>query len=170
MGRMSSYGNSATDYVERIRTIQPMGPYYLVGWSLGGALAMEVAHQLEQAGRNVAFLGLLDSYVPGFEDVVDDVHDTFQEKEGIDLDSYRQAIKELEGTRDEAASIVSRRAEETAILRAKMKPLDAMNTALKSLETIDMDHVGRFDGKTKEEFVRLIVQMRERLSAYEGRL
>lgn len=101
---------------------------------------------------------------------MDDVHDTFQEKESIDLDSYRQAIKELESTRDEAASIVGRRAEETAISRAKMKPLDALNTSLKALDTIDMDHVGRFDEKTREEFVRLMGQMREKLAAYEDRL
>ena len=130
----------------------------------------DLTRYIRRIGSDILKGGNRENFLEEFEDVVDDVHDTFQEKEGIDLDSYRQVIKELEGTRDEAASIVSRRAEETAILRAKMKPLDAMNTALKSLETIDMDHIGRFDGKTKEEFVRLIVQMRERLSAYEARL
>ena len=57
----------AERYYHTLRQSQPQGPYYLLGWSLGGALAMELAGRLEQAGETVAFLGLLDSYVPGHE-------------------------------------------------------------------------------------------------------
>lgn len=56
----------ATAYLDLIKTHQPAGPYLLLGWSLGGALAMEIASQLEARGETVAFLGLIDSYVPGF--------------------------------------------------------------------------------------------------------
>ncbi|MFW3899603.1 amino acid adenylation domain-containing protein [Pseudomonas bharatica] len=51
-------------YVEQIRTVRPHGPYNLLGWSLGGALAIEVAHSLESAGETVAFLGLVDTHLP----------------------------------------------------------------------------------------------------------
>ncbi|MDU9390191.1 non-ribosomal peptide synthetase [Pseudomonas sp. zfem002] len=51
-------------YVEQIRATQAQGPYHLLGWSLGGALAMDVAHALEQAGQEVAFLGLVDTSLP----------------------------------------------------------------------------------------------------------
>ena len=51
-------------YVEQIRGVQPHGPYSLLGWSLGGALAIEVAHLLEQGGETVEFLGLVDSMLP----------------------------------------------------------------------------------------------------------
>ncbi|WP_347558045.1 non-ribosomal peptide synthase/polyketide synthase [Robbsia sp. KACC 23696] len=54
----------AADYVARIRQVQPDGPYHLLGWSLGGVLAAEVAHLLEQDGQAVHFLGLLDSAAP----------------------------------------------------------------------------------------------------------
>lgn len=62
-----SFADMAGRYLATIRARQPQGPYYLLGWSLGGALCMEVAARLEEAGEEVAFLGLLDSYVPGFE-------------------------------------------------------------------------------------------------------
>ncbi|ADE14908.1 amino acid adenylation domain protein [Nitrosococcus halophilus Nc 4] len=62
-----SLSQMADRYVATLRYRQPVGPYYLLGWSLGGALAMEIACRLEQAGEGIAFLGLLDSYVPGFE-------------------------------------------------------------------------------------------------------
>ncbi|MFJ2689363.1 non-ribosomal peptide synthase/polyketide synthase [Pseudomonas sp. NPDC087336] len=55
----------AQAYAQRIRTQQPEGPYYLLGWSLGGALTQLVAHELESQGQTVAFAGLVDSYVAG---------------------------------------------------------------------------------------------------------
>ncbi|MEJ2767903.1 non-ribosomal peptide synthase/polyketide synthase [Mycetohabitans sp. B46] len=53
----------ALEYVEQIRRIQPSGPYQLVGWSLGGLIAFEMACMLQQKGERVALLALLDSYV-----------------------------------------------------------------------------------------------------------
>ncbi|VVP65084.1 Linear gramicidin synthase subunit B [Pseudomonas fluorescens] len=55
----------AQAYAQRIRVQQPDGPYYLLGWSLGGALTQLVAHELEAQGQTVAFAGLVDSYVAG---------------------------------------------------------------------------------------------------------
>jgi amino acid adenylation domain-containing protein/non-ribosomal peptide synthase protein (TIGR01720 family) len=55
----------AQAYTQRIRAQQPQGPYYLLGWSLGGALTQLVAHELEAQGQTVAFAGLVDSYVAG---------------------------------------------------------------------------------------------------------
>ena len=46
----------------QIRALQPHGPYYLLGYSLGGTLAHGVAARLAAAGEYVAFLGLLDTY------------------------------------------------------------------------------------------------------------
>ncbi|EOH6270481.1 TPA: amino acid adenylation domain-containing protein [Pseudomonas aeruginosa] len=57
----------AEDYVALIRQRQAEGPYHLLGWSLGGTLGMLMAAELERQGQQVAFLALLDSYVPGTE-------------------------------------------------------------------------------------------------------
>ncbi|NWC69722.1 amino acid adenylation domain-containing protein [Pseudomonas sp. P7758] len=48
-------------YVEQLRQQQPQGPYHLLGFSLGGLLAITAAAQLERCGEQVAFLGILDS-------------------------------------------------------------------------------------------------------------
>nr|WP_274383968.1 non-ribosomal peptide synthetase [Pseudomonas cannabina] len=58
----------AARMVERIRQVQPRGPYRLAGWSFGGVLAYEVATQLLGMDEAVAFLGLIDSYVPRLTD------------------------------------------------------------------------------------------------------
>ncbi|KWW14624.1 non-ribosomal peptide synthetase [Pseudomonas putida] len=59
----------AQDYVGYVRERQPQGPYWLAGWSLGATLAALMAAELELQGQQVAFLGLLDGFVPGAEPV-----------------------------------------------------------------------------------------------------
>jgi len=51
----------AAEHVAAIRSVQPEGPYHLLGWSFGGDVAYETAVQLEAAGESVAFLGMLDT-------------------------------------------------------------------------------------------------------------
>ncbi|MFJ2529352.1 non-ribosomal peptide synthase/polyketide synthase [Pseudomonas helmanticensis] len=70
-----SLQSMASAYVAQVREKQPHGPYHLLGWSLGGTLAMLMAAQLEQAGQTVKFVGLVDSFVPSAkvnEGAVDD--------------------------------------------------------------------------------------------------
>ncbi|QQQ03726.1 non-ribosomal peptide synthetase [Lysobacter enzymogenes] len=50
------------DYLALIRAEQPEGPYALLGWSLGGTLAYALAERLEQAGDQVAWVGLIDCF------------------------------------------------------------------------------------------------------------
>lgn len=58
----ASIDELAGRYVEEIRRIQPVGPYDLLGWSLGGVLAQAMAVQLQASGEEVATLAMLDSY------------------------------------------------------------------------------------------------------------
>lgn len=51
-------------YSRRIVATQPEGPYRLLGWSLGGSIAWDIAARLEAEGREVSFLGLVDSTIP----------------------------------------------------------------------------------------------------------
>ncbi|MBN3525209.1 amino acid adenylation domain-containing protein [Paenibacillus apiarius] len=50
------------DYIRHIRSVQPAGPYRLLGWSLGGNVAHAMAVQLQAEGEEVAFLAMLDAY------------------------------------------------------------------------------------------------------------
>jgi thioesterase domain-containing protein len=51
----------ARHYVEALKRIQPAGPYFLGGWSLGGAVAYEMAQQLVEQSERVSQLLLLDA-------------------------------------------------------------------------------------------------------------
>ncbi len=52
----------AADYIAEIKTIQPIGPYSLLGYSFGGLIAYEMARQLLEQGEHVALLALADTY------------------------------------------------------------------------------------------------------------
>ncbi|TDC20538.1 hypothetical protein E1265_21765 [Streptomyces sp. 8K308] len=52
----------AEEYVERVRRVQPDGPYRLVGWSLGGLIAQAMATSLQRRNEWVALLALIDAY------------------------------------------------------------------------------------------------------------
>ena len=56
----------ASIYVQAVRTLQPVGPYMLGGWSFGGLVAFEMARQLVESGQEVPLLVLVDSGAPAF--------------------------------------------------------------------------------------------------------
>jgi acetoacetyl-CoA synthetase len=51
-------------YIDRIRTVQPHGPYFLLGHSFGGMVAFEIAQRMLGMRERVACLILLDTLVP----------------------------------------------------------------------------------------------------------
>ena len=51
-------------YLRALRSRQPQGPYRLLGYSMGGAVAFEMATRLVEAGQRVELLALVDSSVP----------------------------------------------------------------------------------------------------------
>ena len=48
--------------IDAVRELQPHGPYVLIGYSLGGLVALEMAQRLSAAGETIALLAMLDAY------------------------------------------------------------------------------------------------------------
>ena len=53
---MAAFGHDA------LKAVQPEGPYFLIGYSLGGLIALEIARLLRRNDNRVALLVLIDSY------------------------------------------------------------------------------------------------------------
>src|SRR5574337_95590 len=51
-------------YIDRVRTVQPNGPYFLMGHSFGGMVVYEMAQRLLAMGERTACLIMLDTPVP----------------------------------------------------------------------------------------------------------
>jgi thioesterase domain-containing protein len=54
--------DTAQYYIDAIKLLQPHGPYLLVGNSLGGLVALEMAQRLTANGEKVALVAMLESY------------------------------------------------------------------------------------------------------------
>ncbi len=48
--------------LDAVRQLQPHGPYFLIGFSLGGLVTLEMAQQLIAEGETIGLLAMLDSY------------------------------------------------------------------------------------------------------------
>jgi len=59
---LDSIEDMARCSLEAVRTLQPHGPYLLIGFSLGGLVTLEMAQQLTAEGEKVSLLAMLDSY------------------------------------------------------------------------------------------------------------
>jgi amino acid adenylation domain-containing protein len=87
----------AATYIKALQTIQPEGPYQLGGWSIGGAIAFEMAVQLKASGQMVSILALIDSYAP-----IQKFKDPLLMDEAILLVDW---VKNLSGLSNKALSI-----------------------------------------------------------------
>lgn len=54
----------AARYVGELREVQPSGPYRLIGYCFGGAVALEMASMLEEAGEQVDLVAVIDGSLP----------------------------------------------------------------------------------------------------------
>ncbi|WP_149551252.1 non-ribosomal peptide synthetase [Streptomyces marokkonensis] len=73
-----SVAEAAAEHIERMRKVQPNGPYRLVGYSFGGIVVHEMAARLQEAGETVELLAVLDTVPrtgpePAFDE--EDAHD-----------------------------------------------------------------------------------------------
>jgi amino acid adenylation domain-containing protein len=61
-GMPESMAELVDTYLARITSVQPHGPYNLLGWSFGGIAAHAIAAELRARGERVELLALMDCY------------------------------------------------------------------------------------------------------------
>ncbi|QBJ95977.1 non-ribosomal peptide synthetase [Rhodococcus sp. ABRD24] len=90
----ASLAELATAYLDEIRAVQPEGPYHLLGWSLGGNIAHEIAVQLRACGAEVATLAMLDSRPPDVveRDMLAAGENAPEDFDGLDSDAVRRVM------------------------------------------------------------------------------
>lgn len=59
----------ASYYIQEIRTVQPEGPYQLLGYCLGGVVAFEMAQQLTSQGQQISFLASINGKSPTYREI-----------------------------------------------------------------------------------------------------
>ncbi|MFO5491976.1 MAG: non-ribosomal peptide synthetase, partial [Cuspidothrix sp.] len=54
----------AAEYIKALQSVQPQGPYFLGGYSLGGKVVFEMAQQLLRQGQSLALVAIFDTTAP----------------------------------------------------------------------------------------------------------
>ena len=107
-----SIRDMAKNYADRIQGVYPTGPYNLLGWSVGGVVAHELAIELQRRGCVIARLILLDAQ-PSIDSSVTISSHALGEKHILEeaLRFYRIAIPEQNGplTHEQIAELVRER-------------------------------------------------------------
>ena len=84
----------AANYIKQIKTIQPRGPYFLCGGSIGGLITFEVAQQLNRQGEQVAFLALIEPITPikfaADKKILDRMKNRYESTKGIINESLKK--------------------------------------------------------------------------------
>lgn len=112
-------------YIKELQDVCSFGPYRLGGWSLGGIIAFEMAHQLIEQGHTVSLLVLIDSYTPKILDIPEDIDDSIlfisfmrdlAEMAGTDVSDLSLSVDELPSASDDRFSFILQQARKNSIL------------------------------------------------------
>jgi amino acid adenylation domain-containing protein len=139
----------AADYVEQIRTVQPSGPYHLLGWSFGGMVAHAMATQLQRDGEEVALLALLDTYLGSQHPQSQGTEDGERQIFGLLLDAAGYRPQDLEGE-ELTCDVVAELLRSTNLLPPEILKPEALSAMVESYSHNVGLHQrftpGRFDG------------------------
>ncbi|WP_275580485.1 non-ribosomal peptide synthetase [Mycobacterium riyadhense] len=153
-----SIRDMAKAYSERIKANYPGGPYKLLGWSLGGVIAQELAIELSRQGFEIQCLVLLDAV--HFADTGGAVRDQALDENEVVQDFAREMLERYltDGRTDiadqsttladdSAAELHDQREEELGPDAASKQLLEFMVENLKTVESYLSEHTpGVFAG------------------------
>eukprot|EP00516_Mucochytrium_quahogii_P005815 CAMPEP_0203757784 /NCGR_PEP_ID=MMETSP0098-20131031/10684_1 /ASSEMBLY_ACC=CAM_ASM_000208 /TAXON_ID=96639 /ORGANISM=" , Strain NY0313808BC1" /LENGTH=1073 /DNA_ID=CAMNT_0050650017 /DNA_START=3662 /DNA_END=6880 /DNA_ORIENTATION=+ len=98
--RYESIAQMCTDYEEAVQKVQPVGPYFFGGHSMGGLLAVECARIVESRGQSVEGLFLLDTaFKLSKPSVTDYIKDAFFGGMGREYFEMKAAVYAEKGSR-----------------------------------------------------------------------
>ena len=89
----------AAPYADQVQQVQEHGPYRLLGYSFGGALAHAMTAELQRRGETVSYLGVMDAYpagespdLPAADEAPDPADDDLAAMGGIGDDEVTEMI------------------------------------------------------------------------------
>ncbi|HET6879629.1 MAG TPA: alpha/beta fold hydrolase, partial [Pirellulales bacterium] len=114
----------AADYVAELCKVQPAGPYWLLGWSLGGLIVFEMARQLEAVGEQPALVAIIDAGMikPGESFSADDVAPMLLQLFPEELRPSEEELKSLSA--DEQLDFFRVRAEQARLVALNDSPIE----------------------------------------------
>ncbi|MCR1976067.1 amino acid adenylation domain-containing protein [Clostridium sporogenes] len=128
----------AQDYIDSIKKIQPQGPYYIFGWSLGGIIGLEMVRQLENNKDMIAKLIVADSYLVNTEVIDTQREITATKDEAINTKNqvkFKENKYDIKNLSEEDRNIISKGIEE----------IERNNGYRLNIKTVFIDVINRYN-------------------------
>jgi thioesterase domain-containing protein/acyl carrier protein len=103
-------------YLAAVREVRPRGPYRLLGYSMGGKVAFEMARWLQDAGETVDLLALVDIPATVPDDAEEPLEPEVPDLPGIDPETVRRHLAVWRANRDATRHWTPSRSEGRALL------------------------------------------------------
>lgn len=130
----------------------------------------DLSREIREMGKYIINSSNREEFLDEFDDIVEEVYETFQELEKVDVSTVREAGRELADVRKEAQKVIEKHIEDSRLVSAKAKPVDLLNKAFDDLKRIEVEQVKRMDPLTEQEFLLVFDEVKKKLKEFEEAL
>lgn len=121
----------------------------------------DLTRHIRDIGKNIIKTKNVEDFLEEYEDIVEEVYDTLQEEDVIDISTMSQKISAKEDLKEESKKIIEYKIEENRVESARNKPVDQLERSFKSLNNIDTTAVSRMGDENKKAFKNLLDEIQE---------
>ncbi|KMY44027.1 hypothetical protein AC622_06990 [Bacillus sp. FJAT-27916] len=127
---------------------------------------IDLTRYIREMGKSLIHSHNREVFLEEYEDVVEEVYESFQEEEKVTPQVVKEIGKKLEPVRNKGTVIINNKIMDTLVTEARKKPIDLLNQALADLKRIDIDQVNRLRGEDRKEFDKAVIQIRNLIEEF----
>jgi len=116
----------------------------------------DLTRHIREIGKNILKASNREKFLDEYEDIVEEVYETFQEQEDVTKEVIREVNADLDSTKLESKKLIEEKITETIISTIQFQPVESLQRAYTALEDIDTDQISRLNATSKQEFKTLL--------------
>ncbi|WP_144475681.1 ParB/RepB/Spo0J family partition protein [Cytobacillus oceanisediminis] len=116
----------------------------------------DLTRHIREIGKEIINTKNAKDFLEEYEDVVEEVYETLQEEDVVDISTINQKIGSKKELKQESKKIIEKKIEVNRIDAARNKPIDLLERSFHSLDSIDTTAVSRMGTDNKEDFKELL--------------
>lgn len=129
----------------------------------------DVSRYIRDIGKNIIKTKNREEFLEEYEEIVEEVYETFQEKDKVDKNVIRE-INQNSTFKTDSKQLIEKKIADTVITNIKSQPVDVLKKSLNLVDGIDIDTVPRIDEKNKKELKRLADLLKSKLDEIQQAL
>ncbi|MRG85974.1 ParB N-terminal domain-containing protein [Salinibacillus xinjiangensis] len=116
----------------------------------------DLTRHIREIGRDIINTKNSEEFLEEYEEVVEEVYDSLQEEDVVDISTINQKIAAKKDLKEESNQLIEKKIETNRIDQARNKPVDLLERSFQALDSIDTTAVSRMGDDNKENFKELL--------------